>query len=116
MGKTFEGHMESLRAVLKRYAIHNANAKNSKFHFGCPKAEFAGYQVEVGEGGKVCQKKTKATVETARPQTVQQLKSFIGMCSYYKRFIKDFAHLAMPLRRIENVYKSKQQVLNTPYV
>ena len=33
------------------------------------------------------------------------------MCSYYKRFIKDFAHLAMPLRRIENVFKSKLQSL-----
>ena len=51
---------------------------------------------------KVCQKKVKATVDMKRPQNVMPLTSFIGMCSYYKRFIKDFAHKAMPLRRIES--------------
>ena len=63
-------------------------------------------------GVKVCQKKVKAILEMERPQTVQQLKSFIGMCSYYKRFIKDFAHIAMPLRKIENIYKSKTQPID----
>jgi len=111
-GKTFDEHMESLHAVLKRYDIHNVNVKISKCHFACSKTEFVGHQVEVGAGVKVCQKKVKAILEMEKPRTVQQLKSFIGMCSYYKRFIKDFAHIAMPLRRIENVYKSKTQPID----
>ena len=108
-GSTFDDHMESLHAVLKRYAIHNVNIKISKCHFACARTEFVGHQVEVGSGVKVCEKKIKAIVEMKRPSNVQELKSFIGMCSYYKRFIKDFAHIAMPLRRIENVFKSKLQ-------
>ena len=108
-GSTFDDHMESLHAVLKRYAIHNVNIKISKCHFACARTEFVGHQVEVGSGVKICEKKIKAIVEMKRPSNVQELKSFIGMCSYYKRFIKDFAHIAMPLRRIENVFKSKLQ-------
>ena len=74
--------MESLHAVLKRYDIHSVNVKISKCHFACSKTEFVGHQVEVGAGVKVCQKKIKAIVEMERPKTVQELKSFIGMCSY----------------------------------
>ena len=108
-GKDFNDHMASLHEVFKRYSIHNVNVKISKCHFACSRTEFVGHQVEVGEGVKVCQKKVKAILEMGEPATVQDLKSFIGMCSYYKRFIKDFAHLAMPLRRIENIFKTKTQ-------
>ena len=102
-GSTFDDHMDSLHAVLKQYAIHNVNVKISKCHFACARTEFVGHQVEVGSGVKVCEKKVKAILEMG--------KSFIGMCSYYKRFVKDFAHIAMPrlLHRIENVFKSKLQ-------
>ena len=106
---TFDDHMDSLHAVLKRYAIHNVNVKISKCHFACARTEFVVHQVEVGAGVKFCEKKVKAILEMKRPSNVQELTSFIGMCSYYKRFSKDFAHIAMPLRRIENVFKSKLQ-------
>ena len=66
----------------------------------------------MGAGVKVCQKKVKAIVEMKRPETVQQLKTFIGMCSYYKRFVKDFAHIAMPLRRIENIYLQVEDAIH----
>ena len=62
-GKTFDGHMESLHAVLKRYDIHNVNVKLSECHFACSKTEFVGHQVEVGAGVKVYQKKVKAIIE-----------------------------------------------------
>ena len=103
--------MESLHEMFKRHSIHNVNVKISKCHFACSRTEFVGHQVEVGEGVKVCQKKVKAILDMGRPANVKELKSFICMCSYYKRFIKDFAHLEMPLRRIETVFKSKLQSL-----
>ena len=40
-------------------------------------------EVEVGAGVKVCEKKVKAILEMKRPSNAQELKSFIGMCSYY---------------------------------
>ena len=106
-GEDFDDHMDSLHQVLKRYSIHNVNIKIEKCHFACRKTEFVGHEVEVGKGVRVDPKKVKAMLEMGTPSTVAELKSFIGKASYYKRFIKDFAHLALPLRRIENVYKSK---------
>ena len=68
---------------------------------------------ELGKGVRVDPKKVKAMVEMKRPQNVMELKSFIGKASYYKRFIGNFAHLALPLRRIENVFKSKMMSIQS---
>ena len=107
-GSTFDEHMDALHQVFKRYSIHNVNVKISKCHFACKEAEFVGHRVEVGKGVRVDPRKVTAMLEMGRPRTVAELKTFIGMTSYYKRFIKSFAELAIPLRRIENVFKSKE--------
>ena len=112
-GEGFDDHMDALHQVLKRYSIHNVNIKIEKCHFACNKTEFVGHEVEVGKGVRVDPKKVKAMVEMQRPQNVMELKSFIGKASYYKRFIANFAHLALPLRRIENVFKSKMMSINS---
>ena len=106
-GKDHEDHAESLHQVLKRYSIHKINIKPSKCHFVCPETEFLGHVVDPDEGVKVNPKKVEAMLNMGPPTTVAELKTFIGMASYYKRFIKDFAALAIPLRRIENIYKTK---------
>ena len=112
-GESFDDHMDALHQVLKRYSIHNVNIKIEKCHFACNKTEFVGHEVEVGKGVRVDPKKVKAMVEMQRPQNVMELKSFIGKASYYKRFIANFAHLALPLRRIENVFKSKMMSISS---
>ena len=89
--------MESLHQVLKRYFIHNVNVKLSKCHFACPQTDFLGHVVDPGHGVRVSPKKVEATVKMGRPRTVSELKTFIGMVSYYKRFIKGFAEIAIPL-------------------
>ena len=67
----------------------------------------------MGKGVRVDPNKVKAMLEMQRPQNVMELKSFIGKASYYKRFIANFAHLALPLRSIENVFKSKMMSINS---
>ena len=110
-GDSMEDHFKSLHDVFKRYSINNVNVKLSKCHFDCSETEFVGHKVEVGKGTRVDPKKVEAIVNMKRPQNVQEIKSFLGMTSYYKRFVPEYAQLALPLRRIENVYKSKMMPL-----
>ncbi|XP_062567737.1 uncharacterized protein LOC134229979 [Saccostrea cucullata] len=44
--------------------------------------------------------KVKAVAEWPIPNTVTELRSFLGLCSYYRRFIKNFASVAKPLHRL----------------
>ena len=106
-GEDYSDHMDAIHQVFKRYSIHTVNIKIEKCHFACRRTEFVGHEVEVGKDVRTSPAKVEAMVKMGKPKTVQELKSFIGMAAYYKRFIKDFAHIAMPLRRIENVFRSK---------
>ena len=105
-GDSFDNHMDALHQVLKRYSIHmyNVNIKIEKCHLACHKTEFVGHEVEVGKRVTVDPKQVKAMVEMKRPQNA---------ASYYKRFIGNFAHLALPLRRIGNVFKSKMMSIQS---
>jgi len=68
-----------------------------------------GHIIEAGEGVRVDPRKVEKMLTMGTPANVQELKSFLGMAAYYRRFIKDFSHITVPLRKIENVFKSNLQ-------
>ena len=61
--------------------------------------EFLGHVIS-SEGIKTDPKKTKAVQEWPKPTNIHEVRSFLGLCSYYRRFIHCFAEVPKPLYRL----------------
>ena len=61
--------------------------------------KFLGHVVS-GEGVSVDASKVEAVQDWAQPKSVFEIRSFLGLAGYYRRFMKDFSKLASPLTRL----------------
>ena len=94
--KTLEEHLEHLRLVLGKLREFKLYVKLAKCEFAKPEVEFLGFVVG-RDGLKASPLKLDAVRDWPEPTTVKQIRSFIGFCNFYRRFVKDYAHIAAPL-------------------
>ena len=108
--KTKEEHEEHLRLVLKTLQAHQLYAKRSKCEFWLKEVKFLGHKVS-GEGLAVDPMKVEAVTAWARPTTPTEVRSFLGLAGYYRRFIENFAKIAGLLTKVTR--KDVEFVWNT---
>ena len=95
-GKTIRDHNENLESVLKVLKDSNLKVMPAKCGFLKKEIHFLGHVIS-SEGVKTDPRKTEAMKTMAEPVNAKQLRTFLGMCSYYRKFIKDFSKIAYPL-------------------
>jgi len=94
--KTWEEHLVVILNVFERFRDIGISIRPSKCMLGENEAPLLGYIVGNGQI-KVDPRKVKAMVEYPLPTTKKELRCFLGMTGYYRKFIDNFAKIAAPL-------------------
>ena len=99
MGRTFEEHLANLRVVFSRLANAGLKLKPSKCELVHREVNFLGYVVSA-DGISADQKKVSAVIDFPKPKDLKALRAFIGLTSYYRRFVPCFSTVAQPLYQL----------------
>ena len=94
--KTWEEHLKHLDEVLSILEEHLLYAKMSKCEFGMKEMLYLGHIIGA-KGVQVHMEKIRAIKDWPTPKTVTELKGFIGLSTYYRRYVKGFSQFAAPL-------------------
>jgi hypothetical protein len=99
--KSIEEHEEHLKLVLQVLREHKFYAKFIKCVFSQKQVHYLGHVI-TEEGVEVDPKKIKAIMDWPTPKEVIDIRSFMGLARYYRRFIKGFSKIGYP---ITSLYK-----------
>ncbi|GFR87570.1 polyprotein [Elysia marginata] len=104
---TWKEHIEICKKVLQRLSNANLKLKPSKTLIGMAEVEFLGHVIKEGimkpQDGKI-----NAIINCERPTTKKQVRSFLGLAGYYRKFMPNYSSIAAPLSDITKTSKGQK--------
>src|SRR4051812_5665310 len=109
--RTLEEHQRHVREVLQVLRKHKLYAKESKCELFQRSVEFLGHRIDE-QGLHMMTEKLDAIRDWPPLNKVDDIRSFLGLCGFYRRFIQDFSKIASPLTAL--LHKDTPFVWNEP--
>jgi hypothetical protein len=91
--KSWEDHVRHVDKVLQLLKEQQLYVEPSKCFFGLKEVEYLGYIVS-HEGVKVDPNKIKAMMDWPIPKTLKNLRGFLGLTGYYRKFVRNYGRIA----------------------
>ena len=102
---TLEEHMQHLKIIFGKLRQHYLRLKLKKCSFLQLETNYLGFVISE-EGIKADEKKVEAIRSLPVPACAREIRSFIGMCSYYCRFLPNFSQIAEPIIMLTRKYSN----------
>ncbi|GJV48568.1 putative reverse transcriptase domain-containing protein [Tanacetum coccineum] len=111
--KNKQEHKEHLKLILELLKKEELYAKFSKCEFWIPKVQFLGHVID-SEGIHVDPAKIESIKDWASPKSPTEIRQFLGLAGYYRRFIEGFSKIAKPMtkltqKKVKFVWGDKQE-------
>lgn len=90
---------ERLKSVLQRFREHGVKLRSDKCSFRQPSVTYLGHRID-REGLHPTEKNLEAIAQAPRPQNVAELRSFLGMLTFYAKFLPNMSTLLSPLNKL----------------
>ncbi|GJQ89777.1 reverse transcriptase domain-containing protein [Tanacetum coccineum] len=97
--KNKEEHEEHLKLILELLKKEELYAKFSKCEFWIPKVQFLGHVID-SKGIHVDPAKIESVKDWASPKSATEIRQFLGLAGYYRRFIEGFSKIAKPMTKL----------------
>ncbi|GJQ92596.1 putative reverse transcriptase domain-containing protein [Tanacetum coccineum] len=97
--KNKQEHEEHLKLILESLKKEELYAKFSKCEFWIPKVQFLGHVID-SQGIHVDPAKIKSIKDWASPKSPTEIRQFLGLVGYYRRFIEGFSNIAKPITKL----------------
>ncbi|GJW88941.1 putative reverse transcriptase domain-containing protein [Tanacetum coccineum] len=94
-----EDHAEHLKLIFELLKKEELYAKFSKCEFWLSKIQFLGHMID-SEGIHVDPTKIESIKDWASPKTLIEIRQFLGLAGYYRRFIKGFSKISKPMTKL----------------
>ncbi|GFT98210.1 hypothetical protein TNCV_789991 [Trichonephila clavipes] len=103
---TEEEHSEHLKMVFERFQQYGLRINVSKSVMGAAQIEYLGFLI-TAEGSRPLPEKVQAIFNYKLPETIHDLRTFLGMINFYRRYLKDAAKTQAPLHELLKGAKRK---------
>lgn len=111
MGKDMDDHLKNLEEVFERIQGAGLKLNLKKCELFRQEVKFLGHKITT-EGVHTDEDKITAVKEWPAPKNIHELRSFLGLCTYYRRFVPNFANVASSLHNLtrkNQVYHWKEE-------